>query len=183
VVTLRPAAQSEGRRLLALFATLLEYPRDRAGLLEALRAGEALAPRRAREELARFRSFVEAVSPGRLEEVYAGTFDWDTALSLHVGYHLFGESYKRSAFLLGLKERYSAHGFPLEGELPDHLPIMLRFLALCQDETLAQELIAEAILPALMRILRAEGAGHPYLSLLRALLIVLGERIGGREGA
>ncbi len=51
--------------------------------------------------------------------------------------------------MLSLNERYRAHGYPVDGELPDHLVVLLRFLAVCDDPALAGELVREAFLPAL----------------------------------
>lgn len=159
-----PQSSGIDRRLFSLFADLLEYPGAR--LARAARECEALvAPvnEEAAALLRRFRAFVETTPPGRVEEVYTGTFDLDAACHPYVGYHLFGESYTRSVFLLGLKERYAAHGFSAGTELPDHLAVLLRFLATSDDAGLEAELIHEALLPALERMTggnreRAEGA-------------------------
>jgi nitrate reductase delta subunit len=79
-----------------------------------------------------------------------------------VGYHLFGETYKRSVFLLGLKQRYRALGFAMDAaELPDRLSVVLRFLACCPDDALRDELIDEAVLPALGRMSAADRASQP----------------------
>ncbi len=148
-----PGGTAIDGRLFGLFAELLEYPG--AGLARAARECEARVAPLDGEAVAllhRFRAFVEATPAGRLEEVYTRTFDLDAACHPYVGYHLFGESYARSAFLLGLKERYAAHGFSADTELPDHLTVLLRFLAASDDAGLAAELVHEALLPALDRM-------------------------------
>lgn len=183
------------RRLFERFAQLLDYPQP--GLVEAARECEALVSldeQRGREAAAllhAFRTFSEVTPLGRLEEVYSSTFDLDPACHPYVGYHLLGESYKRSAFLLELKARYRAQRFDVpESELPDHLAVILRFLAVNEDAGLAAELIREALLPALDRMMgraKSEGyeeseavssqdsqmRGHPYRGLLEALRVVL----------
>lgn len=103
-----------------------------------------------------FRAFVEETPPGRLEEIYTGTFDLDAACYPYVGYHLFGESYKRSLFMQQLKERYQAQGFMVEHELPDHLAVLLRFLATGDDPDLVHIIIQEALLPALEQMIKGE---------------------------
>lgn len=148
------APETVQRRLFRSFATILEYPRP--GLAETARECEALLVEdnpEAAALLRQFRDVAEEVPLGRLEEIYTGTFDLNTSCFPYAGYHLFGESYKRSVFLLGLKERYQAHGFAVEGELPDHLAVLLRFLATTDDAELGRELIEEALLPVLPRLL------------------------------
>jgi len=185
------------RRIFALFADILDYPRgDLAATVLECRALVARRRPAAARLLDGFAAFASATPPGRLEEIYTGAFDLDTLSDLdatcypYVGHHLFGESYKRSTFLLGLAERYRAHGFsPPPGELPDHLVVVLRFLASCPDEELVDEIVEEALLPALRRMVGEEGGldrqpsgKAAYLAALRALLVVL-ESGPAREAA
>jgi len=143
-------SETTRRRIFQLLADALEYPRP--GLVEAARECAALL---AADNIAaaacmhEFRAFVEKTPRGRLEEIYTSTFDLDAAWYPYVGYHLFGESYKRSVFMLELNERYRAHGFSVAGELPDCLAVLLRFLAVCDDAALSGEIICDALLPAL----------------------------------
>ncbi|HEX7124821.1 MAG TPA: nitrate reductase molybdenum cofactor assembly chaperone [Thermodesulfobacteriota bacterium] len=173
------------RRLLALFADILDYPGP--GLARAVGACEALAASASAEAaslLGAFRTFVEQTPLARLEEVYTATFDLDAACHPYVGYHLFGETYKRSVFLVGLRERYRAIGYLDGAELPDHVAVLLRFLALTEDAAQAEEVVQEALLPALERMTAGadagpEEAGHEpkpahYRPVLRALYLVLG---------
>ncbi len=176
------------RRLFALFADVFEYPGPRVA--RAVRECEALVAPRSVEAaalLGEFRAFVERTPLARLEEVYTGTFDLDAACHPYVGYHLFGETYKRSVFLVGLRERYRKIGYQDGGELPDHLAVLLRFLALTDDAVLAEEIVREALLPALDRMTGSddadpEVAGHEpkpkhYQPVLRALHIALGGEV------
>ncbi len=162
------------RRLLQLFATLLDYP----GPHLAAAADECLALLDGEAAL-RVRSFHEFIAghpAGQLEEIYTGVFELNPLYYPYVGYHLFGETYKRSVFLLGLRERYAAQGFASGTELADHLVVMLRFAADCQDLTCADEIIQDALVPAVDKMIAqkadeesaVEGAAA-YRQLLRAL--------------
>lgn len=192
------------QEVLGLFADLLAYPEGSLeGPLGACERLLAPAHPEAAAALAEFRAFAEGAPVCRLQEVYTGAFDFGTAGYPYVGYHLFGETYRRSVFLLGLKERYRADGFAPGVELPDHLAVLLRFLATTPDETLREELAREALLPALERMagdargaaeadaapaatdagpgpapLEAvpDGAPRPYEPVLRALRLVLEAR-------
>ncbi|MBI3962458.1 MAG: molecular chaperone TorD family protein, partial [Deinococcus sp.] len=95
-----------------------------------------------------------------------------------VGYHLFGESYKRSIFLLELKKHYQAEGLDTGSELPDHLAVLLRFLANNCQAGLVDEIIHEALLPALAKMAGENSEEdreqrHEYRLLLKALTLVL----------
>jgi len=176
---------------LALFAEVLEYPEP--DVAETVSRCEALVTERQPEAaslLADFRTFTGLVPLGRLQEIYTSAFDLDTLSDLdatlypYVGHHLFGESYKRSAFMTELSSRMRASGYVVERELPDHLVVLLRFLAVCPDEQLAGELVHDAMVPALVRMagedeadeakpLEAVSGREVYRRALKALRIVL----------
>ena len=142
------------KRIFQLFSQILGYPME--DLAEATRECEVLIKKEtpeAAELLAEFRSIVEDTPLGRMEEIYTGAFDLEANWQLYTGFHLFGESYARSIFLLELKERFRAAGFPPpEGELPDHAAVLLTFLGVCDDRQQVDELIQEALLPTLNRL-------------------------------
>ena len=143
----------EIRQLCDLFAGLLDYPDqslarrslDCAGLLEDAFPGHG-------RPVQEFAAFAEGESRGTLEELYTETFDMSQAASLYIGFHCFGESDKRSAFLVRLEEAYRAEGFSRGGELPDHLCVILRFLSVARDSEFVMPLVEESLLPALDKI-------------------------------
>ncbi len=154
--------ESEMRQLYQCFARMLEYPAG--GTLQAAMKAHGLLldedPASA-AQLKEFHDYAASLLPGRLEEVYTGTFDLDAACHPYVGYHLFGETYKRSIFLVELKQRYAAEGFVFpDNELPDHLAVILRFIATTKDNTTAEEIARDAMLPVLDRMTgRAKSEG------------------------
>jgi len=174
-------------QVLHLFAQLLDYPHT--DLTGVAAAGAFLAAERSAEAAAtlhEFETFVASTPLPRLEEIYTSVFELDATCHPYVGYHLFGESYKRSAFLLGLKDRYRPYQIDNGVELPDHLAVMLRFLAVHEDWAECQEIITEALHPALHQMLhnkedeppdpaipKQEPPGEEYRSLLQALYEVL----------
>lgn len=144
-----------------------------------------------------FAARVAAAGLGEVQEAYTRAFDLDTLSRAeptcypYVGHYLFDESHKRGAFILELRRRFRAEGFDEGGELGDHLVVLLRFLAVCSDETLAGELVDDAILPALSRIgaLRAAADRQrdepslrdAYVDVLRALELALAVDRPARE--
>jgi nitrate reductase assembly molybdenum cofactor insertion protein NarJ len=92
------------------------------------------------------------------------------AVCLYVGYHLFGDSYPRGAFMARLAGEFNKVGFEFDRELPDHLPIVLRYLAR-PDAVDAVELVDDAMVPALRTIVSAFAeTTNPYAALLEAVL-------------
>lgn len=147
--------------VVGLFADILDYPAPGVAGKAAQCAAllDEVAPQAA-ELLHDFRSFAEATPLGKLEEVYSGFFDLNPVCHPYVGYQLFGENYKRSAFLLALKERYRAEGFEASAaEMPDRLSIVLRFVAHSRSGDEAGELVREGLLPALRRMTARPEAG------------------------
>ncbi len=145
--------RSTVKRVWGFFAGLLDYPTESPleAIGECRRLVAGVSPD-ADALLARFQGFVEGSTLGRLQEEYTRAFDMDESHSLYVGYHLLGESYKRSAMLLEFMERYRAHGVEVAGELADHLPVVLRFLTVCDDRDLVDEIICDAVWPSLEMI-------------------------------
>jgi len=159
-----------------LFAQILEYPKP--GLSERIKECLSLLTspnNEAKILLTKFQNFVDRTPLGCLEEIYTFTFDLQPVCCLYVGYHLFGEDQRRAILMARLKEHYSVHGFSLFNELPDHVGVILRFLAIENDEE-REELIALCIIPALKKMVkRFEGTTNPYGELLHALFLVLHE--------
>ena len=176
------------QRLFELFATLLDYPSPT--LADAAKECATLLTPQNSEASNLLRDFQELAAStdlGRMEEIYTGFFELNAVSHPYVGYHLFGETYKRSVFLLGLKERYAAHNFAHGAELADHLVVMLRFAAACSDAELVDELVRDALAPAIAKMVGAPAENEPleeepvvrqrgrsgYQQLLRALQLAL----------
>lgn len=158
-----------------LFAELLEYPtslmtRQTEQLLGHLQTVNAEAA----ERLQKFSRASESLPLERMKELFTTTFDMQPVCYPYVGFHLFGESYKRGAFMAQLNEAYHARGYSAELELPDHLSVILRFIGLdvenLQSE-FCQTLISNGVMPALEKMLKTFGAESEnlYAGLLSAL--------------
>lgn len=160
-------------------AGLLEYPvlniKEQAG--QCLAQLQPVHPEVA-VMLQKFASGMEGHSLQRMQELYTTTFDMQPMCYPYVGYHLFSESYKRGAFMAQLNEAYHTLGYSAGQELPDHLPIILRFLGLKANEPadeFCRALLINGLLPALEKMLQVFGAEseNPYFALLSALQLLL----------
>jgi nitrate reductase delta subunit len=163
------------RNLYRLFAELVEDPTpllsDRVNKCTSL-----LIPfqREAADLMRGFKTFLHQTSLDRMEQIYTRTFDLPGICYPYVGYHLFGDGSHRRMFLSGLKEHYKVRHFFPGNELPDHLGVMLRFLASNEDEEEREELIFLCIIPALKKMLEGfEDGDNPYEGVLRALLLTV----------
>jgi nitrate reductase molybdenum cofactor assembly chaperone NarJ/NarW len=140
---------------------LAEQVGECAARLAALRSRGARA-------MSRFHGFVVRTPIPALEELYTTTFDLKPVCYPYVGYQLFGDTYKRGEFLAHLNARYREAGFTVSGELPDHLGVILRYLARTPDG----DLVAEGLVPTLKRMID-QLDGNPYRDALRAVLDVV----------
>lgn len=105
-----------------------------------------------------------------LQERFVLLFDRSRTLSLNLFEHVHGESRARGGAMVDLLETYRAGGFePIGPELPDHLPMLLEFLA-TRPLAEARDMLGDAvhILVALAERLERRG-GSPYAPVFRAL--------------
>ena len=152
-------------------AVLLEYPKEHS---TARRGSVATA-----EDLREFALCVERLALSELQELYTRTFDLNPACALEVGYHLFGENYKRGEFLANLRETEAPFDLGQEHQLPDYLPVLLRLLSKLDDD-LRSSLISECLIPAIEKMLATfKDATNPY----RSLLEVVRKRLQTEPGA
>lgn len=96
-----------------------------------------------------------------IQEQYSETFDFDASCSLDIGWHLFGDAVERGALLARLREELARAGISEDGELPDHLPTLLRLLAR-QDAASARRLAALIAPAAACLAERLRDRGSPF---------------------
>ncbi len=119
-------------RTLRVLARLLGYPdlELRAHLPElrqALREDAALGPAR----LAEVEALIGAIArqaPLDAEADYVQLFDSGRRTALHLFEHVHGDSRERGPAMIDLARTFEQAGLYLaEGEMPDHLPVLLEF--------------------------------------------------------
>ena len=112
----------------ACLSTLLRYPEaDFRSILDEVRTEYA------KDMPDAIRQFVAQAynkDTMALQGAYLESFDFNKNGSLHLISHIYRDSSSQGRALAGLNAMYSDAGFtPLDGELPDYLPLILEFLS------------------------------------------------------
>jgi nitrate reductase assembly molybdenum cofactor insertion protein NarJ len=94
--------------------------------------------------------------------------------TLEVGWHIYGEQYRRGRFLVQARELLSQAGIDEQGELPDHLMSLLPAVARLEPED-AATFAGTYLVPAVNKMLGGlQGKANPYEEVLSAVQHVLG---------
>lgn len=151
-----------------LFAEAFRYPAP--GHMALLKNGlQVLSAGSEKQCLSAFLDDISRLSLGDWEELHTRTLDLNPPAAPYVGFQIWGESYQRGVFLAKMSREIMETGIDADGELPDHLIPILRYLA--QSSSPDPELI-EVINPAIQRMiaaLRKVDSANPYLYLLEGL--------------
>jgi len=135
-------------REMALVSDAFCYPAP--GSLERLEIGWRTLPASgAKDALGAYIKSIQLLSLGGWEELHTSTLDLNPPAAPYIGYQTWGESYQRGIFMANLNREYLAAGIGLEGELPDHLVPVLRYLD-STDQPLPE--LLEVLEPAVRKI-------------------------------
>jgi nitrate reductase delta subunit len=157
--------------LYEILASSLEYPgEDWNTRLDRCKQWLTIQEPDVAVQFIRFRRKVKDLSIEKLQELYTQTFDLNPVCTLDIGYHVFGENYKRGELLAKLRETEAPYELGQAKQLPDHLPVLLRLLAKLEDEELRLALIGEILIPALGKMLEAlSQTENPYRDLIEVI--------------
>ncbi len=105
-----------------------------------------------------------------LQEAYVSLFDRSRSISLNLFEHVHGESRDRGGAMVSLVKTYREAGFdPISSELPDHLPVLLEYLAMQPAEE-AKDVLADAAHIFEVISTRLERRESNYAAIFAALL-------------
>jgi nitrate reductase molybdenum cofactor assembly chaperone len=147
------------RDLYTQIAVLLEYPREDLmpktdEILEALR-DEKHYPPEVLNSLMEFKKKIEPLSLDDLQEAYSYTFEFSADYTLDMGAHIL-DGFKRAENLVNIKTMYRRYEFPFEnfdkGELPDYLPLVLRFMGFMDDEEVKKDFRRDFLIKAIEKL-------------------------------
>lgn len=152
-----------------LLAEAFRYPQP--GLIERLEVGLTEASRSpACEALTKFVRKANNLPLSEWEELYTHTLDLSPMVVPYIAFQVWGESYQRGEFMAKMNRALFEQGVGTEGELPDHLVPVLRYLAVT-DSPLPE--LVEHLAPAVKRmaaVLHKKDPQNPYNHLFAAVL-------------
>jgi nitrate reductase delta subunit len=151
-------------------ALLLDYP-DEALLDRLALIGSAShqLPAETGQPLRDVVAHLESTPLSRLQADYVDTFDSRRRCNLFLTYFAHGDTRKRGMALLRFKQTYLAAGVTLDdGELPDHLCVVLEYAATV-DQQSGRELLLEHRAGLELLRLSLRDAGSPWAGVLDAV--------------
>lgn len=152
----------------ARLAAAFQYPTPgRLAELEQM-AGEMESGAARRQ----FRAFVDELRPLSLpewEELHTRSLDLGPLFVPYVGWVTWGENYQRGEFMAEMKAALEFEGVPMNGELPDHLDPVLRYLAVADPPLPSLVEVFPAAIATMTKKLKESDNTSPYLHLLKAI--------------
>jgi len=153
---------------------MLGYPDEvllsRAGMLRDAAAG---LPARVADPMTAFLAHLEATPLAVLAADFVSTFDHQRRCCLYLTYFEHGDTRNRGIALLRFKTAYREAGMVLsDGELPDHLGVLLEFGATA-DVGLARTLLLEHRAGLELLRLALQDASSPWAYVLQAVSATL----------
>lgn len=135
--------------------------------------------------LRRFVAAVEALSLGHWEELHTATLDLSPKFVPYVGHVTWGENYRRGEFMADLKREIAGVDVSLDGELPDHIEPILRYLAAEPNPLHDLVEVLPASVKTMQDTLHKADPDNPYGELLAATVAFTADLkpvvIGGRR--
>lgn len=160
-------------------ARMFDYPADKRLLLtDSAALHNFMADRQLECSLALFADFTSTAPLAALQEEYVACFDFNPATAPYLGHHLFGDNQKKGGYMIALKQEFSRYGYEPQGtELPDHIAVVLGFLAhLAHREgaDVRRKILAEAVVPGMERLKAAfaDRQDSPWKTLVEAAALL-----------
>jgi nitrate reductase molybdenum cofactor assembly chaperone NarJ/NarW len=151
-----------------LFAESFRYPAP--GRLEILERGLDSLKGDAQPGYAAFVQGIRLLTLPEWEELYTRTWDLNPTSAPYIGYQIWGENYQRGNFMAAVNRVILEKQVDADGELPDHLIPVLRYLA--DDPAPLPELleIFPAAIERIHNALQKAEPENPFTRLVESLL-------------
>ncbi len=142
------------RKHYTLLSKLFKYPEE--GFIEdvadCLNYLECLYPEAA-EELKVFFEYMKNCTLDERQELFTKTFDVQPICYLDLGYVMFGEDYKRGAFLLSMQAEQLKINNDCGTDLPDNICNVLTLLTKSEDDDFVEDLTWRIIIPCVKKMI------------------------------
>ena len=149
-----------------------------AAAVEQIEAGDV------RRHLTDFVREVGELTLGEWEELHTATLDLSAPVVPYVGHVTWGDSYRRGEFMAGLQAAMLDAGVTPEGELPDHIEPILRYLAVAEQPFADLLEVLPGAVVEMEHTLRRASPDNPYCHLFAATVACSANRpvrIGARR--
>lgn len=164
------------RVMLAVAARLTSYPSDsfREDLLEIKDfADQHLDEGPTPFAIARMTEGLIDLPLREIQEKYVAAFDLKERTNLYLTAHELGDSRKRGIALIELREFIYSNGFaPVEGELPDYIPLLYELASEVPEDQGVQKLM-DRLAYATHRIRRHLSDENPYKQVFETMMDVV----------
>jgi nitrate reductase delta subunit len=160
-------------------ARLLEYPENTDTLLQSLwRIACHLEECGLDCPALPFTAMLTELTMAELQEEYVAQFDFNPAKAQYLAHHLYGNTQGKGAYMVKVKQTYDRFGYaPESSELPDHLPVLLNFLAHLSrtgKEEERRQFIVETVLPGVKKLAGSGGGSDsPWLPVIKTTELLL----------
>lgn len=129
---------------------------------------EATAAGVVKRHLSRFLDEVGQLDLGAWEELHTATLDLSPRFVPYVGHVVWGENYRRGEFMADLNRAMHDAGVDLDGELPDHVAPVLRYLSVVDRPLPDLVEVLPGAVSTMAKTLAKADADNPYRHLLAA---------------
>ena len=148
-------------------ALALRYPGP--GSIEEVRTTwQALPAGGVRRSLLKFLGEMEKLDLAGWEELHTRTLDLAPIFAPYVGYITWGDSYQRGEFMAEMKRVQDKMGIDRDGELPDHLDPVARYLAVSNHPHPQLLQLFPGAVARMSKTLKEAERDNPYRHILRA---------------
>lgn len=119
-----------------------------------------------------FNNYVSQAAQSELEENFTYTFDMNPSHCLDIGWHLFGEDYKRGEFLVTMRGLMRKFNVTDTNELPDHIYHALQVVNRMEEDE-RESFLNEFLRPSLNKIEENMNEENKYFPVIKTLTGVL----------
>ncbi len=104
-------------------------------------------------EFSIFSKYMNKATHDEREEIYTKTFDVQPICYLDLGYVIFGEDYKRGAFLLHMQTEQQKINNDCGTDLSDNISNVFTLISKSEDQVFIEELAKDIVIPAVKKII------------------------------
>lgn len=120
-----------------------------------------------------FLDYVRGMSISGLEESFSYMFDLSPVCSLEIGWHLFGEDYRRGQYMAKMRRELVIAGIEETHELPDHLTHTLLLLDAMSEED-SEYFASACVIPGMEKMVEGfEKQESAYKSLVECAFFLV----------